>query len=481
MCSAGCGTITDRSGRPGMRLRLLLLASLSSSHSVRGWRNIFCCFLGVAFSLTIAPSLRSQSIVGRVFDDSTGAMLAGVTVSLVDSSGRLRGSAISGSSGDFAFAPGPGFFQLRVDGIGADGFLSRQFEVIDGRRTEIDLRVMREAVRLETATVTADAQPFAPGPLRDFYERTRRGPGRYLTRAQIEENGLVNFTSLLRLMPGVRVVRLPVTGPLSLKARHFTVRVGTRGCPPLLYLDGINLGSIDDASHLGPDRILSPHDLEGIEVYKAAQVPGEFNASGDVCGVIVAWTRRAPTGQVGPDVGAPILWRGGAGVGLPGIDRSVFQLSFHPANPNGFALTTRIRVGEYTPSEFLGREQVDPLFGFSPGIRPLYGSLYVGKQGPFPIESMKRIAYTRLAVGFSFYGGEEVQQVIESDSVILIKPSVAPRIGFGGEWAVGVGLPWGPVRPWLELTAGTEYVSRAGLRVFRPTVLFGIELGRRGR
>lgn len=432
----------------------------------------------IVLSVTSAQPAQSQTLIGRVFDDSTGALLAGVAVSLVDSSGRLRGTTISGSSGDFAFAPGPGFFKLRVDGIGAGGFLSRQFEVIDGRRTEIDLRVTREAVRLETATVTADAQPFAPGPLRDFYDRTRRGFGHYLTREQIEQKGLPNFTSLLRLMPGVRIVRLPQTNALSNQIFHYTVRIGARRCPPTLYLDGINLGPIDDATVLGPDRILFPSELEGVEVYRPSQVPGEFLASEASCGLVVAWTKRAPAGQIGPDVGAPMLWRGGAGVGLPGIDRSVFQLSFRPAQQNGFAITTRIRVGEYTPSEFLGPKQVKPPFGFSPETRPFYGSLYVGKHGPLPIESIKRIAYTRLAVGFSFYGGEQAREVVQGDSVILVKPSVAPRVGFGGEWAIGVGLPRGPVRPWLELTAGTEYVSRAGLRVFRPTVLFGIELGK---
>lgn len=431
----------------------------------------------VLLAAGVKPAL-SQSIMGRVFDDSTGALLAGVAVSVVDSSGHVRGSAISDHSGGFVFMSGSGFFKLRVDGFGVRNFMSRPFEVIDGRRTEIDLRVTREAVRLETVTVAADAQPFAPGPLRDFYSRTRRGFGHYLTREQIEQRGLPRFTSLLQLMPGVRIVRMPQSAPLSNQIFHYTVRIGARKCPPTLYLDGMNLGSIDDASHVGPDRILFPSELEGVEVYRPSQVPGEFLASEASCGVIVVWTKRAPAGQIGPDRGPPMLWRGGGGVGLPGADRSVLEISFRPAKRDRFSIVARIQVGEFNPSKLFGADEARR-DGFSSGQRPLLGSVYVGEQGPLPVESLRRVAFTRLAAGVSFYGGEEAPRVMQGDSSVILKPSITPRVGLGGEWAVGLGLPSGIVRPWIELSTGAEYIARVGLRPLRPAVLFGIELGRR--
>ena len=67
---------------------------------------------------------------------------------------------------------------------------------------------------------------------------------------------------------------------------------------------------------------------------------------------------------------------------------------------------------------------------------------------------------------------------VTADTVIIRQPSIAPRFGFGGEFALGFRSVGRKFRPWLEVAVGTQYVSRAGLRFIRPSVLFGIEVGR---
>ena len=43
------------------------------------------------------------------------------------------------------------------------------------------------------------------------------------------------------------------------------------------------------------DSFLRPEDLEAVEVYRGPELPGEFGAN--LCGAIVAWTRRGRTGD----------------------------------------------------------------------------------------------------------------------------------------------------------------------------------------
>ena len=84
----------------------------------------------------------------------------------------------------------------------------------------------------------------------------------------------------------------PRVGKYTVRVRGLSNRIPGYGCPPILYLDGINLGSIDDAEYGGPDLLVFPHDIEGVEVYGPATVPAEYGGSDAGCGVIVVWKRR---------------------------------------------------------------------------------------------------------------------------------------------------------------------------------------------
>ncbi len=426
-------------------------------------------------SLVATSVLAAQTVKGVVLDDQTRGPVTNAAITLIDGSGFLVSSTITDSTGSFVFSAGVGTYSLRVDALGYATTESVSFGVESGQRVELELLVSQEAVRLGKVTVSADAEPFAPGPLRGFHDRRRRGVGRFLTREQIEQQVVDRFTSLLQLMPGVQVVRMAPDGGALGRIRHYTVRVGARTCPPLLYLDGVKLGSIDDASALGPDRLLFPSELEAIEVYRPSEIPAEFSAGESGCGLVVVWTQRAPDGVVA--AGIPSVWSGGTGAELAGFDRSVFELSWRPATGSGHGILPRIRAGTYTPSEFLGRarSQSD---GFDQGTRPFYASVYVGVMRPVPGVASMGPFYSRLAGGFTFYGGEASLRTQSGDSVVVLEPSVAPRLGWGGEVAVGLRIPAGTLRPWVEVGLGTEYVARAGMRFVRPSVLVGLEVGR---
>ncbi len=97
---------------------------------------------------------------------------------------------------------------------------------------------------------------------------------------------------MLRMVPGWRVI------PHERGGRYYTVRTKgfgeNWGCVPILYLDGIKLGPIDDVTSLGVDILVFPSQLEAVELYRTSQVPAEFAGKDAGCGVVAAWTRRSP-------------------------------------------------------------------------------------------------------------------------------------------------------------------------------------------
>jgi hypothetical protein len=51
------------------------------------------------------------------------------------------------------------------------------------------------------------------------------------------------------------------------------------------------------ASEIGIDQILSPYEVEAVEVYRrAGEVPAQFGP--ESCGAIVIWTRQRPPGAM---------------------------------------------------------------------------------------------------------------------------------------------------------------------------------------
>ena len=257
----------------------------------------------IVLSCTISSSLSAQTVRGLVVDDSTRRPVVGASVALFDESGKLRSRAMSDAHGFYSLpVPGPGAYALKTEASDYTTFVTPDFEVGASQNVDIELRVSRQgATSLAAADVTTERVPFALGPLRGFYERRERGSGEFVTRQEIEETGPVRFTDILYLTQSAKVIPMPRDRPFGPNVGKYTVRIeGARGsfgsekCQPILYLDDERLGPIDEVEEGGPDMLMSPHSIEGIEVYRPSVVPTDFGGSDATCGVIIVWTKRSP-------------------------------------------------------------------------------------------------------------------------------------------------------------------------------------------
>lgn len=239
--------------------------------------------LGVLVTLGSLPGGSGGQVVaipgvvrGRVVEFETDGPLRGVAVQLstmID--GELSTvTQLSGPGGDFAF-PGvrPGVYVLTAAMLGYGG-LTDTLRVEPGSVTEMLVPISVSAVELEPVVVMVRQRPV--GPLRGFERRRELEAGIFMDREDLDDADVKEFTDLLRNVPGVRMV----------PTASFGYRVRFRGgCVPELWLDGTLVGMNVDI-----DSFLRIDDLEAVEIYRGTEVPGEFGAN--LCGAIVAWTRR---------------------------------------------------------------------------------------------------------------------------------------------------------------------------------------------
>lgn len=120
-----------------------------------------------------------------------------------------------------------------------------------------------------------------------FYERQKKTAGHFITRADIEARDPPNFTDMMRGISGVRV---EYGGQYGTQI-YFARAPGNRlMCPsPVVYLDGILV--VNTGAAIDFDALVTPDQIEGVELYGGVSIPIEFNRSGSTCGVIVIWSR----------------------------------------------------------------------------------------------------------------------------------------------------------------------------------------------
>ncbi len=256
-----------------------------------------------AFLLAILPApLAAQAgeqaegsarLVGMVVDRETGAPVEDVLVSLhfQDDSieARLPDPALTNRRGRFVFG---GLlaarYEIRMDRI---GYRTLVDSVAPGKDVElrVEVQLVPQALSLEPLFVIASSRSRY---LRDagFYGRRDQGLGRFVTREDIEAKMPMEVSDLLRTMPGVRV-----TPPATFGRVASVLLRG--GCEPEVYLDGTKT-----IKPFPIDQVLSPDDVEAVEVYQGSEVPARFASSG--CGVVVIWTREPKA-----EGGKPFSWR----------------------------------------------------------------------------------------------------------------------------------------------------------------------------
>ena len=240
---------------------------------------------GVAGAL-VAVSLSAQATAGRasttvsgVVRDSSGASVAGAEVT-VDGT-RLRVE----TSGDgifrlFGMPEGTASVSVRRLGFRPLTTAMTVHGLGEGERPVLTLA--RSAQQI--ATVVVVGSRLGHDATRGMQERKRKsGAGHYFSRADIEAARPQVMTDLIRRVPGARLQ--------SIGGIRNAIRFRNAKCPPLVWLDGLPLGS----SEFDIDN-LTPSTIEAIEVYSGfASTPAQFTMTQNIrqqCGAIVIWSRQ---------------------------------------------------------------------------------------------------------------------------------------------------------------------------------------------
>jgi hypothetical protein len=220
---------------------------------------------------------------GRVLTDSTELPIAGAAISIP----RVHATALSDSLGRFALAgiePGEHLVIVRRIGFAPASSVIR---FAAGDSVDADFLLMPAVQQLSNVDVRGKR---VSAKLAEFEERRALGIGHFLTEEEITRRGSTKVSDVVRVLPGLLVVRLNGNGDVyiasSRGAQSLRRAGGSRPCPAEIVLDGIPLSGTD------VDNIVQPSDIAAIEWYAgAAQTPTKYNRTKNMCSVLVIWTK----------------------------------------------------------------------------------------------------------------------------------------------------------------------------------------------
>jgi hypothetical protein len=244
-------------------------------------RLLLLSLLGTLSAATVQA--QSGALRGRIVDATTGAPLAGATITNLgsgksaksDSTGGYRVDGVAAGLQRFMVAA-PGFPRSNlVLAFAKDEVMERDL-ALDSTAAAA---AAPDAQRLGNVTVAAEASRGLR--FRDFERRKSTGRGQYLTSTDIDKAGFYNLQDAMRNLRGVQVSCGGGSGCFIHMAR------APMGCSPEYIVDE----RVDNM--FGPQVPI--RDIEGIEVYTGpSDVAGEFAGTNSGCGVIVIWTKAGP-------------------------------------------------------------------------------------------------------------------------------------------------------------------------------------------
>lgn len=244
--------------------------------------RIVVIFLTAAFVLPcVATPGGGQVIRVRLLEPATDKPVAATITLVTPQNAVVAQSTRDGSDGGVALqAPTPGNYRVRAERPGYPTVVTPAMALRTGDDVAVILRAAPDPVELKPVVVVANNRR-PPGRLGGFYDRMQRyKTGRFITREQIDKMRPFFVTDILRTLPGVQVVP-------SLRGIGYDVRMST-GCRPNVFLDGLSFPLTGESI----DDIVSPMQLEGVEVYPtAAEVPPDLHPTDNMCGAIALWTR----------------------------------------------------------------------------------------------------------------------------------------------------------------------------------------------
>jgi hypothetical protein len=218
---------------------------------------------------------RLISVSGMVRERQTDAVLADASVEMtLVGVASPTATALTDPGGEFTMKPvPPGDYVVRITRLGYKE-IQDTIGLADGPPARLTAYLTPEAIDLPPMVVMVEQG--TPPKMLGFERRRAQGIGTFLTRADIEKRHATRVTDLFRTVPGIRVVPTRQTGDGILTMRG--------GCRPALIIDGTPV-----YGGLSLDMAMTPHDIEGIEVYGLAGTPIEYSRS--QCGTVMVWTR----------------------------------------------------------------------------------------------------------------------------------------------------------------------------------------------
>ena len=240
-----------------------------------------------------SASIRYRFRLLGVYDAQTGDPLEGVEVGDVLS----KASAMTTKTGTVSlfFLPDGGAL-VRLRKI---GYETQTLAVSITPADTIPITVaLNHATSLPTVVVKDSAPKFMTPGMRQFEEHRKQGFGHFLTDSlfrKYESSTLANFLS--SRLPGVLTVNGPnnqkylASGRKMCGGRALSVCSGP-SCLVSVYQDGAKIYDPNNVGSLKVDfEHMSPQDYSAAEFYQGAEVPAEYNSTGNSCGVLVLWSR----------------------------------------------------------------------------------------------------------------------------------------------------------------------------------------------
>jgi hypothetical protein len=231
----------------------------------------------------LAAPLAAQTVRGRVVDARTGEGVPQAAVSALTDGGRRAGQARTGADGKFSLpVRAPGTLRLRVERTGYRETLTDTMPVAAQETIDVEVSVSAAALTIAPLRVTARVEPPRRRSLElnGFYDREKRGFGRFLRREQIERHGDYNLANALTRVPGVHIRYVRVKQYIYFRRYR---------CTPHVYLDGVRM-IVNGGQDI--NSVVSTFQVEAIEVYQSpVEIPAEYNV-GRTCGAILIWTKH---------------------------------------------------------------------------------------------------------------------------------------------------------------------------------------------
>ena len=238
----------------------------------------------VALAAALAAPLSAQTIRGKVVDARTGEAVPQAAVVALTSAGRGAGQARTGADGKFSLpVRAPGETRLRVDRTGYRQTLTDLMPVAARETISVEVSVSAAPLTIAPLRVTARVEPPRRRSLElsGFYDREKRGFGRFVRREEIERHGDYSLANVLSRVPGVAI--------RYVRVKEYIYFIRSR-CSPHVYLDGVRMivGRGEDIN-----AVVSTFQVEAIEVYQSPiEIPVEYNRGRGACGVILIWTKH---------------------------------------------------------------------------------------------------------------------------------------------------------------------------------------------